>query len=623
MERDRVFEEDIVADLKADYERRRSGRRRLEAQWRLNTNFVVGNQFCSITPSLDVSEDEKDYYWQEREVYNHIASIVETRLAKLGRVRPVMSVRPASGDDSDIKTAQAASKILRSAQAAHDFDRLLTDGVMWSELTGSVFYKVSWDDNGGKQVGSVDSIPVYEGDIKLEVCPPYEIYPDELTRRDVGDCRSIIHARALDVSEIEARYGVAVEPEPDIEVVTPSVTGGVGGLFSQGSVGTDKRTSKSGSALVIERYSLPTPDRPNGELAVTAGGKLLYYGELPYENGVDSRRGLPFVKQDAVQRAGSFFGTSMVERAIPIQRAYNAVKNRKHEFLNRLAMGVLTVEDGSVDLDNLADEGLSPGKIIVYRQGSTPPRLLACGDVPGDFAIEEDRLLNEFIAVSGVSEIMRSSALPQAATSGVALQLLIEQDDTRLSVTAEHVRAAAREMARQILRLYKQFASRPRLMRFVGENGEVELMTFTSSDISGDDVVFDTENELSETLAVRQNTIFELISRGLLSGDDGKMDEDTRYKVLDTLGYGGWESRSDERALHVKRAEKENLELLGGKETKVSELDNHELHIARHSHFALTDSNFQTAKAAAAREKLLEHIREHKKYLNPESTFIA
>ena len=43
----------------------------------------------------------------------------------------------------------------------------------------------------------------------------------------------------------------------------------------------------------------------------------------------------------------------MVERAIPVQRAYNAVKNRKHEFLNRIAMGVLTVEDGSVDTDNL------------------------------------------------------------------------------------------------------------------------------------------------------------------------------------------------------------------------------------------------------------------------------
>lgn len=67
----------------------------------------------------------------------------------------------------------------------------------------------------------------------------------------------------------------------------------------------------------------------------------------------------------------------MVERTIPIQRAYNAVKNRKHEFLNRIAVGVLAVEDGSVDVDNLETEGLSPGKILVYRQGSNPPRLMS------------------------------------------------------------------------------------------------------------------------------------------------------------------------------------------------------------------------------------------------------
>ena len=45
----------------------------------------------------------------------------------------------------------------------------------------------------------------------------------------------------------------------------------------------------------------------------------------------------------------------MIERIIPVQRAYNAVKNRKQEFLNRLSMGVITVEDGSVDTDDLAE----------------------------------------------------------------------------------------------------------------------------------------------------------------------------------------------------------------------------------------------------------------------------
>ena len=57
----------------------------------------------------------------------------------------------------------------------------------------------------------------------------------------------------------------------------------------------------------------------------------------------------------------NFFGTSVVERIIPVQRAYNTVKNRKHEFMNRMAVGVMAVEDGSVDTDDLEEEGLPPG----------------------------------------------------------------------------------------------------------------------------------------------------------------------------------------------------------------------------------------------------------------------
>ncbi len=66
----------------------------------------------------------------------------------------------------------------------------------------------------------------------------------------------------------------------------------------------------------------------------------------------------------------------LVARLIPLQRAYNAIKNRKYEFLNRFATGILVVEDGSVDVDELQEEGLAPGKVIVYRQGSVPPTLL-------------------------------------------------------------------------------------------------------------------------------------------------------------------------------------------------------------------------------------------------------
>ena len=64
----------------------------------------------------------------------------------------------------------------------------------------------------------------------------------------------------------------------------------------------------------------------------------------------------------------------LVALLIPYQRAYNAIKNRELEYINRQSIGILCVEDSSVDVDDLCEEGLCGGKVIVYRQGSNAPR---------------------------------------------------------------------------------------------------------------------------------------------------------------------------------------------------------------------------------------------------------
>jgi len=298
--------------------------------------------------------------------------------------------------------------------------------------------------------------------------------------------------------------------------------------------------SKKDHALVIERYTMPTEDNPDGELVIVCDKKVLHKGVLPYINGNSSERGYPFIKQHCISMPGMFFGVSVLERCIPIQRAYNAIKNRKHEFLNRIAMGVLAVEDGSVDVGNLEEEGLSPGKILLYRQGSSPPAMLNLGTVPPEFSAEEDRLFGEFVSVSGVSEIMRNSINPTGVTSGIAIRLLIEMDETRLSMTAEHIKSAIRRMGQHIIRLYKQFASQKRMDKAVGDDGMQELVAWSKSDLSSDDIIFETESELSNTPAARQSVLLDLLGAGLLNDQDGRLSNAVRRKILDTLGFNNF-----------------------------------------------------------------------------------
>ncbi len=611
---DKQFVEDVVASVRDDYEGRVEARRQFEAQWQLNANFVIGNQYCRIGVNGDVEDCERDYYWQEREVFNHIATILETRVAKLSRVRPKMTVLPASGDDNDVKAAAVSGKILSSACSRLNLSEIIARATMWSELTGTAFYKLGWDENAGKRVGEDEhGKPIYEGEIVIDVCPPYEVLPDTLSASGVDECSSLIHAKAVHVDDIYRIWGKRVKAE-ETDVISLKSVGMMGGMELSGAIAKTGREKSSSHAIVIERYLRPTVEKPDGELVIVAGKELLYYGTLPYLNGVDGERGYPFVEQRALERAGCFYGASMVERAIPVQRAYNAVKNRKHEFLNRIAMGVLTVEDGSVDTDNLETEGLSPGKILVYRQGAAPPRLMSPGSVPSDFTVEEQRLLDEFVDVSGISEIMRSSSVPSTLTSGVAIQMLVEQDDTRLSVTAENIRRAIKKIARHILRLYRQKATAPRLARFTGEEGKTELLSWSASDVGCDDVTFDTENEINSTAAARQGLMFELLKSGLLADENGRLSDETRYKVLEVFGYGGWERTQNVKKLHISRAEKENQEL-AAVSPEVSEVDDHALHEGEHIKYYLSSDFARLCKRKPQlKEMLLSHVREHRKY---------
>lgn len=67
--------------------------------------------------------------------------------------------------------------------------------------------------------------------------------------------------------------------------------------------------------------------------------------------------------------------SGLVSLLEPWQRMYNDIMNNYNIRLNLYATGVMFVEDGSVDVDDLSEEGLAPGKVLIYRQGSRAPAI--------------------------------------------------------------------------------------------------------------------------------------------------------------------------------------------------------------------------------------------------------
>lgn len=600
-------EDKVIVDfVKNDFKEKQIARRNFELIWELNMNFYIGNQYSYITPSGFISDIEKNYTWENREVYNHIAPIIESRLSKLNKIKPSLDIKPCNNTDSDNYKAKLAKAILSSNFTENNLENLINTATSWSEITGTSFYKICWNE----PTNNNDYPNKQNGDVKISVCTPFEIYPDSNFVEDIEECNSIIETRAFPADEVNREWGVNLAGE-DVNLFQLNNSSSISNLSGRSNYTKVTHSVNHDYLLLIERYEKPSRKHPNGKLTIICKDKLLYDGDMPYVNGAKNAITYPFVKQISSKQLSCFWGTSIIERCIPIQKSYNSLKNRKHEFLARLTTGVLTVEDGSVDIDSLESNGLEPGKIIIYRNGSMPPKFLDPGKVPEDFEREEIRLLSELNSLASVSEITTNASVPTGVNSATALSLLMEQDENRLSTVAEEIRTSIKKISYQTLRLYKQFSNNIRLNKITDGNGALEIFYWTKNDISSDDILIDTTNNLDETNSSKKEIILTLLDKGLFSDKDGIVSSQTKEKILSSLGFDNWCSFDELGELHKKRADKENLKLI--KLEDPLDVDDDKIHIEQHTKYLINDNKTSDSKFISS---LIKHIQKHKEKQN-------
>ena len=85
------------------------------------------------------------------------------------------------------------------------------------------------------------------------------------------------------------------------------------------------------------------------------------------------------------------------------------------------------------------------------------------------------------------------------------------------------------------------------------------------------------------------------------------------------LGLGIWENAQDINELHLKRADNENLKMLGGQSIATSEIDDDKLHINSHIAFMLGEDYEKAKEKNPKIDRIFnEHIKAHKKKLEME-----
>lgn len=626
-----IYKEDIAKFVKDEFTRRQKERLPFELQMRLNINFHDGNQYSIIDDQRGtIEEKDKLYYWEVRRVYNHIAPIVDTRLAKLSRASVTLKVRPATSDNDDISSAKISTKILESAEKNQHESRLQLRANTWSEICGTSIWKPTWNPSKGRVLGQVqmeseemhmgmhsnqvNPTKTYrEGDIETIVCSPFEIYP-ESCYKPYEEQRSFVHAKAYHIDEIYETWGIRVKGQK-VNVFSVKNIPATGGLGSKGVKYSIASAVQENSAMVYEYWELPSRKYPKGRLLIVADGhnEPIHAGDLPYMLGDDGEYKLPFIPQYCLEQAGTFFGKSIVERLIDVQTQYNALRNRKTEYLNRVAIGQLSYEEGTIDEEMLEQDGLAPGAMIPRKVGSAPPSYLQTPQLPTTFADEEQRLLNLFTIISGVSEISRDSSAPTGVGSGIALSLLKEQDDTRISLTAQQIQNSKIERGKMYLKFYKQFVEVPRMLRNVGKNDIVEVLEWDANSITSFDVYIESSSQLSETPAQRKQMVFDLLQSGLFNDPDtGRITKEGRLKIFEMLEMGNWEDYDEQNSLQKQKARRENREMLQGVLPVARDFDDDIIHITTHNNYRLSSEYEDKLKENPQLDQFFEqHLQMH------------
>lgn len=637
------FEKEIIIDIQNKYNTRRTARQPLELVWRLCVNFYNGNQFTRIDPMMnDIVEIPLFAEWEERGVFNEIAPNIETRFAILSKRKNNLKTRPASSSSQDRTSAKISNKILASTRMRLDMGELQQVANLISGTFGSAVWKTLWDTSKGNVIGYIESdiddsemndltMASYEnellglnckkvyqeirnGDVVSTVHSPFEIFPENISKT-VKENQRVMHVALMNPEDVFEKWGVIEDgKEHTTFKILDSDSLNYGGGISGRSYGQLLGTTKINNCVrVYEENEMPSPRYPQGRLIICTDNNLLYYGPLPEPLGENGEYIQPFDVQQSLKTDG-FFGKSFIERMVPLQERYNAIKNRKQDYLNRVSIGVIEAQEGAlVDKDYYLQHGIAPGEIVEYAVGYDRPQYMAMPDLPEEMYREEQNLLSALDRYSGVSQLAKQSVTPSNLVSGVAIAGLAEQDDTRIGLEAENIKNCLCSVAKKWLILYHNNVKFERMVKDLGRSDEFEVASFIGSDITSFDVFVESEPEASDTLSQRRQKVIELLNSGLFNDTEtGNITNEGRIKVFEMLELGNWEDFVDADDAQQRKAERENNAMIAGDIATIREFDDDILHISKHNNFRLYAEYEEATQKNPDIDALFErHVDEH------------
>ena len=102
---------------------------------------------------------------------------------------------------------------------------------------------------------------------------------------------------------------------------------------------------------------------------------------------------------------------------------------------------------------------------------------------------------------------------------------------------------------------------------------------------------------------------------GLLTDENGNISVENKNRILEAFGFGGYENARDISALHIAKANEENIDMRV-MDVAVDVYDDHALHVVEHTRYLLSAEYKNSKGKEALKKRYLAHLQAHKQLQN-------
>lgn len=607
---------DLASWVKKTLEKARGNANRVahEAIWMSNCATLLGYDnlyFDTYTRQFKNSMPGTSYTKRNRLVSNQILSACQNRLARMCKVPPRWEIRPDGNKPEDRDKARLQYDVLVDLWERLGLNRKRIEMTQWKQQAGHAYFHVCYNDDQGEPLYDPEQEVVVgqEGDIRVDSVSAFEVFPDPLAK-NWDELQYCFRAKIRPIEYFRKRYdkGKLVKPE-GAWLLSLQYEQRINSLsnFGPGFAGVTQDAFDN-TAIEIVYYEKPTEQYPNGRMVIVANGVILENKELPVGE-------IPLVKFDDILVAGKFYPESPIAHARPLQQQYNRDLSKAADWLNKFLAGKYIAEKRH----GIIKEGFNDrAEIIEYTAiPNTPePHAVAVPSLPEYYFKHSAQLKSEIYEQFGLSEVSRGQ-LPAAGIPAIGMQLLVEQDETRIGIEIESDEHGYARLGRLMLLYAAKFFKTPRKLKKKSSAGEYQVSEYVGDDL-GDkpDVSVVRGSTIPTSRSLRRQEIMNAWQQGVWGN---VQDPKVQQKVQEKLEFGDitemWKSQSLDKAQIQKTIDQIEQGII----PDINPLDNHALHIQEKNDFRKTDrcDSWPPVLRGVLEDDIYAHLAELHRLQNP------